>query len=175
MAAPRHYVCRVQLDGETKFVAWYTADHDGFARAPDGRLVVADGPESLGVPLEDAEPMEYDFDRIQAWCACPNAAGVDCRAFLNAWNFFDDLTGSHIGIDSPYTRLSKGAGGSYDKLFWGNNLPAVTSPGERFDPTWSPEELAAISHVFEAGLRVLAAELIDRQPFTLPSPPSPSA
>jgi hypothetical protein len=155
----RYYPCRVQLDGEATFVAWYTADLDGFLRDPRGRLVTAATPEALGVPLEVAEPVGYDFDRIRAWCAAPEAAGVDCRAFLDAWNFLDDLTGMPVGAHTPYTQRSRAAADSYDKLFWGNNLPAVTPPDKRFIPSWSPEELVAIRGVFEVGLCVLAEEL----------------
>jgi hypothetical protein len=162
MDALRYYPCRVELDGSAKFVAWYTADRDGFLRDPHGRLVVAGTAGALGIPLETAEPAEYNFDQIRAWCAHPDAAAVDCRAFLDVWNFLDDLAGLHAGADTAYTRLSKGASRSYDKLFWGNNLPAVTPPGEWFNPSWSPEELAAIRAVFEGGLVVLRAELAGR-------------
>jgi hypothetical protein len=162
--APKYYACRVRLDGVARFVAWYTADLDGFLRDPDGRLVVTDTAEALGVPLAAAEPVGYDFDRIQVWCAAPDATGVDCRAFLDAWNFLDDLAGLHAGADTPHKRLSREAAGVYDKLFWGNNLPAVTPPGERFEPSWSPTELAAIRRVFESGLGVLAAELAGSAP-----------
>jgi len=104
----------------------------------------------------------YDFDRVRTWCDAPVAAGVECRAFLDVWNFLDDLSGLPADADTPYTRLSRAAAGSYDKLFWANNLPAVTPPGEHFDPSWSPEELTAIRGVFEAGLDVLASELAGR-------------
>ncbi len=166
MEAPRYYACRVHLNGDTAFVAWYSAEPDGFLRDTAGRLVAVLTPEGLaeatrarGVVLETAEPAGYDFDRVRAWCAAPDAAGVDCRAFLDAWNFLDDLTGMHAGAATPHTRLSRAAAGVSDRLFWGANFPAVTPPGERFEPSWSPAELAAIRGVFESGLDVLAAEL----------------
>jgi hypothetical protein len=166
MEAPRYYACRVRLDGATAFVVWYSADRDGFLRDTGRRLVAARTPEALaeaararGITLEDTEPAGYDFDRIRAWCACPDPAGVDCPAFLDAWNFLDDLGELRAGADRRYARLSRGASRCYDRLFWGSNLPAVTPPGERFDPAWSAEELAAIRRVFEAGLGVLRAEL----------------
>ena len=174
MDAPEYYPCRVLLDGERRFVAWYTADLDGFLRDSDGRLVVTGTVGALGVSLTVGEPVEYDFDCIRAWCAAPDPAGVDCRAFLDAWNFLDDLTGLHAGADTPHTRLSRAAVGVYEKLFWGNNLPAFTPPGERFEPSWSPEELAAVRGVFESGLGVLAAELAgsapDAEPGAAPDP-----
>lgn len=136
----------------------------GSSAAPAGGGVVRDAAGALGVPLA-ADPAGYDFDRIRAWCAAPGPpAEVDCRALLDAWNFLDDLTGLHAGADTPHTRLSRAAAGVYDKLFWGSNLPAVTPPGERFESSWSPKELAAIREVFESGLGVLAAELAGSVP-----------
>jgi hypothetical protein len=157
--SPLYYPCCVQFNGEARFVAWYSGDPDGFLREPGGRLVVADAADALQVPLEVVEPVRYDFDHIRSWCKRPGAGGVDCRAFLDAWNFLDDLAGLYAGADTAHTRLSRSAAEVYDKLFWGNNNPAVTPPGERFDPSWSPEELATIRGVFESGLDLLAAEL----------------
>src|SRR6266404_5596892 len=95
-----HYICRVRLNGAPVFVVWYSGEHDGFLRDERGRLLAARTPDALtaeaearGVALADPVPTDYDFDPIGAWCAAPAAAGVDCPAFLNAWNFFDDLAG----------------------------------------------------------------------------------
>src|SRR5437763_4943323 len=52
----------------------------------------------------------------------------------DAWNFFDDLTGLHAAPGTEYAQLSRAAAACYDKLFWGNNLPSVTPPGERLFP-----------------------------------------
>ena len=166
METPRHYACRVRLDGDAVFVVWSSAEQDGFLRDSGGRLVaartptaLADAARTLGVTLVNAGPADYDFDHIRAWCAAPTAEGVDCPAFLDAWNLFDDLAGLHAGADTPYTRLSRAAAGCYDRLFRGNNLPAVTPPGEHFDPAWCAEDLAAIRDVMLAGLELLTTEL----------------
>ncbi len=166
MGLPRHYACRVVLDARAAFVAWSSAEPDGFLRDAAGRLLAAQTMAALatavrlrGAALEEDEPSEFDFDRLRAWCAAPDAAAVDCPGFLNAWNFFDDLAGLHAGADTPYARLSRAAAGCYDRLFWGNNLPAVTPAGERFEPAWTAAELAEIRGVMAAGLEMLAAEL----------------
>jgi hypothetical protein len=161
-----YYLCRVRLNGEGSFVAWSPGEPDSFLRDAANRLLVARNPEalmtatrSLGVTQVGGEPTDYDLDRIREWCAVPEAGGVDCPAFLNAWNFFDDLAGLHGGADTPYTRLSREAAGCYDKLFWGNNLSAVTPPGERFTPSWEPDELDRIRRVMAAGLELVEAEM----------------
>lgn len=176
------YTCRLRLDDAPLFVIWYSDERDGFVRDEEGRLRIAGTLEGLaalargaGIALEDQGPADYDFDRIRAWCDHPGEAGIDCPAFLNAWNFFDDLANLHTEPDSPYSRLSRAAEDSYDTLFWGCNLPAMTPPGERFDPTWTPENVAEIREVLEAGLRRLAAELRDAadRPASHPDPATP--
>jgi hypothetical protein len=162
MEARSYYPCRIQFNGQAKLVAWYSADRDGFLRDPDGRLVVVDTAEALGVTLEVSDVVDYDFDRIRAWCSAPKAASVDCQTFLNAWNFLDDLTGLHTGEKSLHVQLSRSAGNVYDKLFWGNNVPAITPPGEQFVPQWSNEDLELMRNVFQSGLAVLDAELAGR-------------
>ena len=162
-----YFPCRIRLNGAFVFVLWYQDDRDGFVYSTGCRLLVADSVEALtdqaavqGMPVEPEAPAEYDFDRIREWCRRPMAEAVDCPTFLITWNFLDDLAGLHTAPDTAYSRLSQAAAGSYDKLFWGNNLPSVTPPGERFAPSWSSDELAAIRRVFEAGLGLLEAGLV---------------
>ena len=161
-----HYLCRVQLNGFVVFVVWYSGERDGFVRDAAGRLRAACTPEALtatagigDVLFGSEEPADYDFDRIRAWCAAPDQAGIDFAAFLNTWNFLDDLAGLPEGAEAPYTRLSRDAAACYDKLFWGSNLPAVTPPGERFEPEWRANALAEVQMVLEAGLDLLESEL----------------
>ena len=161
-----HYACKVRLAGRDHFVVWYDDDRDGFLRRADGRLVVSPGLDHLAtaaagmsVALAPWAPTEYDFDRIQAWCRGSDAMRVDCPALLSAWNFFDDLAMYHDRPGTPYARLSRDASRCYTKLFWGNNLPAVTPPGRRFTPTWRAAELEAIRRVMRRGLMLLSEEL----------------
>jgi len=120
----------------------------------------------MGLQLVPHDVVEYDFDRLRSWCRQPSAAGIDYSAFLNAWNFFDDLAGLHDNPGTAYARLSRGAGRGYDKLFWGSNLPSVTPPGEWFTPSWGADELDSIRRVLEAGLGLVQGELLGRDSFT---------
>lgn len=161
-----HYLCQVRLNEALVFVLWYSGERDGFVRDEDGRLLMSSTPEALtavagarDVSSVGCEPADYDFDRIRAWCSAPEASGIDCSAFLNAWNFFDDVAELSGGADTPQTRLSRGAAACYDKLFWGCNLPAVTPPGGWFEPDWRADELTEIRLVLEAGLKHFESEL----------------
>ncbi len=163
-----YFPCRARLNGADNFVVWYEDERDGFLRLPIGSLLVASSREALttrakatGVRIEPETRVDYDFDGIREWCRQPIAEGVQCPVFLDIWNFFDDLAALYTLPGTKYAQLSRAAAGCYDKLFWGNNLPSVTPPGERFDPHWSQEELAAIRQVFEAGLEFLEVELVN--------------
>jgi hypothetical protein len=163
----RHYVCRVRFNTAIAFVVWYSGDSGGCLRDDDGKLLaahnlgaLASGIADRDVILADSDPSDYDFDRIRCWCATPVAAEIDCSAFLDAWNFFDDLGALSAAADTPYTRESHAAIACYDKLFWGANIPALTPPGARFEPVWRADELTAIRRVMEAGLVLLHSELM---------------
>ena len=40
----------------------------------------------------------------------------------------------------------------YDKVFRGNNLPAITRTGESYVPVWSPDELRSIKALMKSGI-----------------------
>jgi hypothetical protein len=170
-----YYICRVRLDGDDKFVIWFQNKRDGFVFADDGRLIWARTPEGIAkaaherdITLVAEDATSYDFDRISDWCQRGRrrgrsrrraADGVDCNAFLNAWNFFDDLAGVHEFPDTDFARLSCAADNCYDTLFWGCNLPVVTPPGEHFVPSWDHQRLDVIAEVMEVGLALLREKL----------------
>ncbi|MGE5194888.1 MAG: hypothetical protein ACM3U2_20540 [Deltaproteobacteria bacterium] len=161
-----YYGCRLRLDGDDKFVIWFQNAHDDFVCAPDGRLVwarstgeIVTAARDRGITLVSEDAILYDFDRISDWCRCRAAETVDCNVFLNAWNFFDDLAGIHEFPDSNFAMLSRAAANRYDTLFWGCNLPVVTPPGERFEPSWTQEWLDEIATVMEAGIALLRDKL----------------
>ena len=151
-----YYLCRFQLNG-TCFVIWYTNDDDGLLHESSGRLLTCSTAEAalthaavLGVTLEDEPPMEYDFDSLVRWCAQPSAETIDCSRFLEAWNMLcdaDALQAGDFGKDV------------YDKLFWGNNLPAVTPPGECYTPLWNLDEVRELQSILGRGIDRLRAKL----------------
>lgn len=166
MREAQYYTCCIRLNGVDAFVIWHENEPDEFLRSVDGRLLVATSAtelqavaDKLGLKLSAEEPSVFNFDRVRNWCRRPTAEGVDCATFLNVWNFFDDLEGLHSGRFTAYVQLSEAALACYDKLFHGNNLPAMTPPGKSFEPSWSPEELLQIRGVFDAGLNALTAVL----------------
>lgn len=172
-----YYLCRLRFGRRDRYVIWFTDKIDGFVRRDDGRLLTAASPDAvaaaaaaMGLTLRPEAPAVYEFDALEEWCRSPEVEGVDCNAFLNAWNFFDDLADLHGRPNSAFAKLSRSADTTYDMLFDGCNLPSVTTPGEEYEPSWSSWELSQMCAVFEAGLEILRRELGDGS--RAPEPPS---
>jgi hypothetical protein len=164
--ARQYYACCVRIDGADVFLAWYQDATSGFVRTASDRVLATSTLEQLGqaarelgfsLPLD--EVTDYDFDRIAAWCDRPTPDGIECVPFLNAWNMLDDLARVDEIPDTPFARLSRDCGGCYDKLFWGNNIPTVTPPGERYVPSWDADEVEDTRAVMAEGLSLVRKEI----------------
>jgi hypothetical protein len=60
------------------------------------------------------------------WLDDPQADTVDCVLFLLGWNLFWDVA---TVLGRPLRDLDPVANKIHDKLFFGNNLPAMTPEG----------------------------------------------
>jgi hypothetical protein len=116
-----------------------------FARA--GQLAASDEPATI-----------YDFDALTAWYKSPLSSTLDVKSALDAWNLFTDLKVESADATNLFNKVQRSDNALYDKLFWANNVPAVTPETERFDPEWDETELERLSWILSAGL----AELISR-------------
>jgi hypothetical protein len=153
-----HYTIVFRLDGSDRCLIWYTDDVDGVLLDESKLIATFRNPgdvqaymANLGLDLVEGPPEVYDLDRIAGWVAEPGAEGIDCVRMLNAWNVLAD-TASTLSCKLFEPR---GANLVYDKLFWGNNLEALTPSGEHFEPTWSTAEVAILAGVLSAGLSAL--------------------
>ena len=95
-----------------------------------------------------------NFCALRRGARDPSTEGVDCPAFMNAWNLFGDVAAS-VGLNFQSLE-SPDAGAVYDKLFWGCNRSVVTPPGERYVPQWSAGEVWALASVLREGLNLFA-------------------
>jgi hypothetical protein len=100
--------------------------------------------------LENEEPLLHDLGWITAWKLAPDAL-VDCQKALAAWNLFGDIAVSVPSRGTAFVKLKSDCFEIYDKLFWGNNLPAVTPEGERYIPEWSPDGLRSLDQILTTG------------------------
>lgn len=150
--------------GEERLLIWMSADTDSVATDADGQVLsfatvdaLRGYSEAMQWKTDNENPILHDLDFIAAWVAAP-VEPVDCVQILNGWNLFLDIATT---VNSPrnvvFKTLHSQSHVLYDKVFWGNNLPAMTPKGERFMPSWSPNELGAIAQVLAAGLDLFAS------------------
>jgi hypothetical protein len=138
-----------------KFLAWEGREVGGdvFRKdINDGCLLVcasiSDLKEKLGEECEPKfceEVSEISFDEF--WVSVKNlrtgrASSIKTyKILLDGWNFIEDLIRT-VGQESDLLRLRCPVLDKlYEKLFWGNNLPAVTPEGASYSPIWMQEEI----------------------------------
>lgn len=154
--------------GEQRFMLWRSGDTDSMIGNAKGHIYSFSRLSELNrfaeeskLQVEQAKPklILHDLDVIEMWLRGKKST-VDCVETLKAWNLFCDIANSvESPLKEPFTKLDSEMRdlGIYDKLFWGNNLPAMTPAGERFVPTWSAEELEALAALLSAGLAMLSS------------------
>jgi hypothetical protein len=157
---------KYRLDHLDAFLIWYINDVDGFVLDDRQRAlsfrnlsVLQEWVSMHGYVVETEEQGSlHDLDTTQQWSANPSPDTVDCIAVLNAWNLFLDIRASieqrNVMRDDPENN------DIYDKVFFGNNLSAITPPGEHYTPLWSEDEVMRLSRLLTEGLRLFRAHVI---------------
>jgi hypothetical protein len=158
--ARKHYQVRYRLDGAESYLIWFSDESDGVVVELDGSVPTFRTQPDLwtyaerrGLALEAEEPSEFDLDAVERWLSRPDRGAIECAHFLDAWNLFGDIASSK-GC-AAFETASRSAGVVYDKLFWGNNLPAVTPPGEHYVPAWSDAEVAELHRILSDGMALV--------------------
>lgn len=81
----------------------------------------------------------YDIGEAINWLK-DNNPKVNCEYILSLWNAAADLAYT-LGIEFSGDLKNQITNQIYDKLFWGNTLPALRGDGNEFIPSWSTKEL----------------------------------
>lgn len=150
--------------GEQRLLLWRSGDTDSVAVNSDGYAYSFSSLSDLNrfadankLQVEQEEPKLHDLGCIETWLRDKDS-NVDCFEILSAWNLFCDIANSVEGPSKDsFEKLDSEMSDVYNKVFWGNNLPAVTPPGERFVPTWSADEMDALAALLSAGLAMLTS------------------
>lgn len=152
-----HFLIPFRLDGQNRFLVWYSDEHDGVLLTDMGAVAMFDS-EPAGIAYAKAKGLSaaldtrgtWDFDAIACWAETPTAGGIECNAFYNAWNLLGDIAAS-VGKPLEFTEDERHIHG---KLFWGCNLPAVTPSGKYFTPAWPEDEVRTLADTLLDGLRL---------------------
>jgi hypothetical protein len=156
-----YYPHLIHEHGRDLAVLWHEGEDDG----SDGLMLTADGlvatypdlrelqwfAQANRLLLATGDPSALDLDAVRAWLAGPSKAPIDCPLLLDAWNFLSDVANS---VGALLNDRGKVKDRVYGKLFYGNNLPAVTPPGEHYTPAWSVQERTVLGRVLSQGLSI---------------------
>jgi hypothetical protein len=147
-----------RLGANDRFLIWISdekdcveVDAEGFIPSFENDACLRAYAHQKHFGLEDEEPILHDLDAVASWTKAPDAR-IDCSKTLAAWNLFVDVARSVPTKGSRFERLDEEFPNIYKKVFWGNNLPAITPRGEKFVPAWSPEEVASLAEILTVGL-----------------------
>jgi hypothetical protein len=160
----------IQFHGQRLGLVWQTDDEAGDEGDTDGvlvhrgRIVCARTQEDLSelarqhnLTLEAGSEEPQNLDGIEALLQLP-ASDDTCAQLLNAWNLLGDIARSvNASLDDRGPEADK----CYDKLFYGNNLPSITPPGEHYSPYFDDHEQRVIGEILDRG-RVILTSRLDR-------------
>jgi hypothetical protein len=147
--------------GRTTILLWETSGKpDSFKIDVNGKLIQSSSIEELGKRLPTNmkdihwdECAEINFDKF--WIAIRNlrsdkaSSPKTCEILLNAWNFIEDMGRTFQSETKMESLKTKELNKAYDKIFAGNNLPAVTPKGRSYSPLWTKGEIKALRNAFK--------------------------
>lgn len=160
LMSPLYYRLLYKMDSRHAFLIWLSDERDGVV-VQDDRMPSFSSESSLcrfaaqaGLALVEEAPTLHDLDSVQAWALCPRRETLDCATTLAAWNLFGDITRSLPRAGASFSELDRAHGWIYEKLLFGNNLPAITQEGKRYEPRWSDNEVTALASTLDCGLQL---------------------
>ncbi len=165
MESVKWFPLAYRLDGRIRYLVWCDDSSAPLLLDAAGQIAscgmlaeVTARAARLHLPLGLEPPPLYDLDRLTVQLATLRPSTIDCALLLDSWNLFTDvgasLRWSHF--DPKRRRTQK----LYEKLFWSNNLPAVTPAGEHYRPIWSVREARGARIVLTDGLRLFRNNVV---------------
>lgn len=166
-----YYELRYQLGTVQKYLLWMTDidsnSKDGVVLGPDRRILsftdlkmLQDYASNNGFTITHQDlPELHDLDWVTNWLHNPSARTVDCDHVLTAWNLFTDIYHSIDKDRAAFEAVDKPNQVIYDKIFLGNNLPAISPEGEKYLPSWNSDEIESLCAVLSAGLEMFYKNL----------------
>lgn len=137
-------------DGE-KYLIWHNDDKGKDVVEIRGSKILAF--DTLEKAKEfagyDCGYWEYDFSELEKFIYSYDK-NFNCKIILNFWNIFNDIVYS-FGEKIPDERTRR-SDRCYNKLFWGNNLPAVTPDGCEYEPVFTRKERKNIRRILSYGI-----------------------
>jgi hypothetical protein len=154
----KYFPLLYRLREEARFLIWISNGDDSVLVDADGSVpsfkdlrTLESFAEQNGIQLESEPPVIHDLDWVAGW-RIAHATEIKCVQALDAWNLFRDVAASVQAKGAEFAKLDRNEPLIYDKLFWGNNLPAMTPEGQSYVPQWTLQETQLLAAVLSAGL-----------------------
>ena len=138
------------------YTLWYSNDIDGLLNE-NNKIKYFNTENNLtnyainkGIKIQPDKITVYNIDDIQKIIQSKGKV-IDCEKVLNLWNIIADIAKtigtSFYGDKDEITHI-------YDKLFYGNNLPAICEGNEMQPPIWDEKEISIIFKVLEDSYKI---------------------
>lgn len=161
-----YFILWYRLDRVDSYLIWYTNDFDGVVVDNSEQVIMfkyipllRKYADKCGLHIEEEEPGLHNLDAVKDWIENPSKTDINCDILLSAWNLFIDIASSVQ--DVTFDRDREKTDLIYEKLFWGNNLPAVTPPGKHYKPNWTDDEIEKLQEVLADGLKMFQQKCIE--------------
>ena len=165
-----YYALWCRLDNRDGYLIWMTdlerTAKDAILLDDEERVLLFGDPRSLkeyaaavGFSLVEEQTTLFDLDWAAHWVLEPSAETVDCTKAIDAWNLFLDVWYSVKHRRDEFRNVAEPNRPVYDKLFFGNNLPAITPVEKVYTSIWSEEEVHALRSVLASGLDMFRSNL----------------
>lgn len=158
-----YYKLWYRLDGDDGYLIWYSDEKDGVAVDSGGKVPsfrhaggLLEYAAAHGLTFVEGDMIPHNLDALAVWLQKQELRRVDCDSLLTAWNLFADVSRSIGGGFDTDPELTVRI---YEKIFWGNNLSAVTPAGKCYRPIWTGHELKLMREVLGFGLSLFRESL----------------
>lgn len=147
------YPYTVVMGKKKLMIMWVPTDKlDTFKLQKDGKLFIAKnkkeavsllGKESSQVKWKEEALFDLNvfWRKVNSLRVGRSSSVGTCEVLLDGWNFVEDFLRTFSMtelLEESQTRVLKKV---YDKLFFGNNLKAITPKGASYHPLWSKTEI----------------------------------
>ncbi|BDF04422.1 hypothetical protein [[Clostridium] hylemonae] len=150
-----YYPIKILRHEKVYFCIWYTNDVDGILLEKN-KIKSFSNYDNLKNYCEEnkikikEDISTYNLDEVLEWLSSRKQE-VDCKIILDLWNLISDLAKSSdeyfYGDDDETLHIS-------EKLFYGNNLPAINRDGPEYYPKWDDDEYMIIKKVIQNGVEL---------------------